>query len=146
MADHCARNWGLRGVPKAKSRRRLVVCNSQGAVMIVTIVSLSREKPMIKFETIVRDSGVSLGPQQRQRPRNTPIVRQSIIASHVPELNNNSPVTVSPEESLPIKFEEAFCRQPNPPEQDLELHPDQLRRISRAVWEAERLMSTDREA
>ena len=54
------------------------------------------------------------------------------VNNHIPRTGTKQQLSgpISPEEPLLIKFE-AFCRQPTPPERDLELHADQLRVISR---------------
>ncbi|KAJ5954350.1 hypothetical protein N7501_008629 [Penicillium viridicatum] len=44
-------------------------------------------------------------------------------------------ISTSPAVALTIKFEELFCRQPVPPEHNIELLPAQLEAISSAVWD-----------
>ena len=97
--------------------------NSRGDVKLVIIVSLSRKTPDIKFEAVTLDPTVSYVPK----------IRQTITASR--DANKpNSQITIRPAIPLIIEFEELFCRQPVPPEHDIELSPDRLGVISTHVW------------
>jgi hypothetical protein len=105
--------------------------NSRGDVKLVIIVSISRKTPNIKFETIALDPTVN--SLRLQRPRYVPKIRQTITASR--DANNpNSQITIRPAVPLTIGFEELFCRQPVPPEHDIEVSPDRLGEISKQVW------------
>jgi hypothetical protein len=100
--------------------------NSRGDVKLIIIVSISRKTPNIKFKTITLDPTVN-------SLRYVPKIRQTITASR--EANNpNSQITIRPAVPLTIGFEELFCRQPVPPEHDIEVSPDLLGEISEHVW------------
>ncbi|OQE16266.1 hypothetical protein PENFLA_c028G06762 [Penicillium flavigenum] len=126
--------------------------NLQGAVKVVIIVTISQKKEeeeekkkkknlMITFETIILDRAMSLRPLPHLRRRYKTITRQKITTSREPGRSEHSaPITVCSDESLLIKFEEAFARQPIPPELDLLLEPDQLRTTSRHFWEVRNLV------
>lgn len=101
--------------------------NSKGDVKLVIIVSINRETPIIKFETVFLDKVVN--SLRHQWPRYVPTIRQSITTSR-----HGAQVTVSPATTLVIEFEELFCRQRVPPEHNIEISPDQLRDISSDVW------------
>ncbi|KAJ6125327.1 hypothetical protein N7471_012644 [Penicillium samsonianum] len=105
--------------------------NSRGDVKLVIIVFVSRKTPNIKFETVALDPTVN--SLRLQRPRYVAKIRQSITASR--DANQpNSQITIRPAVPLNIGFEELFCRQPVPPEHNIELSPDRLGRISKHVW------------
>jgi hypothetical protein len=104
--------------------------NSRGDVKLVIIVSISRETPDIKFETVASDPTVNYVLK----------IRQTITASR--DANKpDSQITVSPAAPLTIGFEELFCRQPVPPEHNIELSPDRLGRISKHVWRGARILA-----
>ncbi|KAJ5534920.1 hypothetical protein N7527_001174 [Penicillium freii] len=120
----------IRGVSSLKeadeSDAEWWLTNSTGEVKLVIIVSINRETPDIKFETVLLDTVAS--SLRRQRPRYVPTIRQSIITSR-----RDAQISTSPAVALTIKFEELFCRQPVPPEHNIELLPAQLEAISSAV-------------
>ncbi|CAI7645829.1 unnamed protein product [Penicillium glandicola] len=103
--------------------------NSRGDVKLAIIVSISRKTPNIKFETVALDPTVN--SLRLQRPRYVPKIQQTITASRDA---NTSNITITPAVPLTIGFEALFCRQPVPPEHDIELSPDRLERISKNVW------------
>ncbi|CAG8032800.1 unnamed protein product [Penicillium nalgiovense] len=105
--------------------------NSRGDVKLVIIVSVDRKTPNIKFETVALDPTVN--SLRLQRPRYAPKIRQTITASRDIK-NPNSQITIRPAVALTIGFEELFCRQPVPPEHNIDLSPDRLGRISKHVW------------
>ncbi|KAJ5687004.1 hypothetical protein N7536_009623 [Penicillium majusculum] len=105
--------------------------NSRGDVKLVIIVSISRKTPNVTFETVTLDLPVN--SLRLQRPRYVPKIRQSITVSRKKN-EPNSPITITPRVPLTIGFEELFCRQPVPPEHNIDLSPDRLRRISKHVW------------
>ncbi|CRL24597.1 unnamed protein product [Penicillium camemberti] len=115
--------------PKLKADAEWWLMNSRGDVKLVIIVSVNRKTPKIKFETVT----LTPATLRLQRPRNVPTIRQSITTSRDPE-RPDATITVSPPVPLTIQFEELFCRQPVPPEHNIDLSPDQLREISRQVW------------
>ncbi|KAF4770174.1 hypothetical protein N7455_006137 [Penicillium solitum] len=99
--------------------------NSRGDMKLGIIVSISRKTPNIKFETVALDLIVN--------SFYVPKIRQTITASR--DANKpNSQITIRPAVPLVIGFEELFCRQPVPPEHNIELSPDRLGRISKQVW------------
>ncbi|KXG53383.1 uncharacterized protein PGRI_004330 [Penicillium griseofulvum] len=105
--------------------------NSRGDIKLVIIVSISRKTPNIKFETVTLDPTVN--SLRLQRPRYVLKIRKTITVSR--DANKpNSQITIRPPVPLTIEFEELFCRQPVPPEHNIELSPDRLGRISRLVW------------
>lgn len=116
--------------PKLKADAEWWLTNSRGDVRLVIIVSVDRKTPKIKFET------VTLNPAnlRLQRPRYVPTIRQSITTSRDPN-RPDATITVSPSVPLTIQFEELFCRQPVPPEHNIDLSPNQLREISGQVWD-----------
>lgn len=114
---------------KLKADAEWWLMNSRGDVKLVIIVSVNRKTPKIKFETVT----LTPATLRLQRPRNVPTIRQSITTSRDPE-RPDATITVSPPVPLTIQFEELFCRQPVPPEHNIDLSPDQLREISRQVW------------
>ena len=103
--------------------------SSQGQVKLVFIVSINPKIPEIKFETVVLDPVVH---SLHQRPY-VPTVRQSITTSRPPK-QPSAQISVCPAVPLTIGFEELFCRQPVPPEHNIELSPDELGVISEHVW------------
>ncbi|KAJ6180157.1 hypothetical protein N7519_010618 [Penicillium mononematosum] len=105
--------------------------NSRGDVNLVIIVSVSRRTPNIKFETVALDPTVN--SLRHQRPRYVPMIRQTITVSRVAN-NPNSQITIRPAVALTIGFEELFCRQPVPPEHNIDLSPYKLGEISTDVW------------
>ncbi|KAJ5189340.1 hypothetical protein N7491_005674 [Penicillium cf. griseofulvum] len=113
---------------KLKADAEWWLANSKGAVNLVIIVSINRTTPNIKFETVLLDIS-SLRPQLRQRPRYVPTIRQSITTSRC-----GAQITTNPAVALTIEFEELFCRQPVPPEHNIEISPGQLEEISTDVW------------
>ncbi|KAJ5783473.1 uncharacterized protein N7518_009150 [Penicillium psychrosexuale] len=101
--------------------------NSRGDVKLVIIVSISRKTPNIKFEA------VTLDPTVNSLRLQWPKIRRTITASR----DANKPysqITIRPAVPLIIGFEELLCRQPVPPEHDIELSPDRLGGISTHVW------------
>ena len=124
-------------VVESESYRKLRVdaewwlTNSRGDVKVVIIVSINRKTPNITFETVAL--GLSVNSLRPQRPRYVPKVRQSITVSRKKD-EPNSPITITPPAPLIIGFEELCCRQPVPPEHNIELSPDRLGRISKHVW------------
>ncbi|KUM65018.1 hypothetical protein ACN42_g2048 [Penicillium freii] len=129
--------------------------NSKGAVKVVIIVAVSKKKEeekkekmrMITFETIILDSTtVSLRPLSHRRRSYKTITRQKITTSKPGLSDRRTPITAHPDESLLIKFEEAFDRPAIPPEHDFLLTPDLLRTASREVWEAQDLDSAEKSA
>lgn len=105
--------------------------NSTGDVKLVIILSISRKTPKITFETVALD--LTVGSLRLQRPRYVPKIRQSITASRKKN-DRNSPITITPPVPLTIRFEELCCRQPVPPEHNIEISPDRLGWISKHVW------------
>ncbi|CAG7962037.1 unnamed protein product [Penicillium nalgiovense] len=91
-------------------------------VGLVVIVSINRISPEITFQTIVLDTATAI-----------PTVRQAVTTSRAPK-QPDAPITTSPAEPMIIRFEEILCRQPVPPEQDLQISLDWLKRASRWVW------------
>lgn len=91
--------------------------SSQGQVKLVVIVSINPKIPEIKFETVVLDPVVH---SLHQRPY-VPTVRQSITTSRPPK-QPTAQISVCPAVPLTIGFEELFCRQPVPPEHNLNYH------------------------
>ncbi|KAJ5486491.1 hypothetical protein N7530_000791 [Penicillium desertorum] len=103
--------------------------NSRSDVKLVIIVSVSRKTPNIKFETVALDP-----------TRYVPKIRQTITASR--DANNpNSQITIRPAVALAIGFEELFCRQPVPPEHNIDLSPYELGEISTDVWGGARILA-----
>jgi hypothetical protein len=66
---------------------------------------------------------------RQQRPRYAPTIRQSITTSR-----RGAHITTNPAVALTIEFEGLFCRQPVPPEHNIEISPDRLGDISSNVW------------
>ncbi|KAJ5201039.1 hypothetical protein N7449_005842 [Penicillium cf. viridicatum] len=54
-------------------------------------------------------------------------------------INRKIPENHCPSDSSSVKFEELFCRQPVPPEHDIEISIDQLKDISDNVWSEQNL-------
>lgn len=121
----------------SKSYRKLRVdaewwlTSSKGDVKLGIIVSISRKSPNITFETVTL--GLPVNSLRLQRPRYVLKIRQSITVSRKKN-EPNSPITITPPVPLTIRFEELCCRQPVPPEHNIELSPDRLGRISKHVW------------
>ncbi|KAK4862984.1 hypothetical protein LT330_010089 [Penicillium expansum] len=115
---------------KLKADAEWWLTNSRGDVKLVIIVSVNRKTPQIKFETVT----LTPATLRLQRPRDVPTIRQSITTSRDPK-RPDATITVSPLVPLTIQFEELFCRQPVPPEHNIDLSPDQLREISGQVWD-----------
>ncbi|KAJ5563031.1 hypothetical protein N7461_001792 [Penicillium sp. DV-2018c] len=111
---------------KLKADAEWWLANSRGDVNLVIIVSITRKTPDIRFETVVLDTVSSL---KHQQPRYVTTIWQSITISR-----RGSQITASPSVPLTIEFEELFCRQPVPPEHNIEISSDQLREISSDVW------------
>ncbi|CAG7985954.1 unnamed protein product [Penicillium nalgiovense] len=104
--------------------------NSRGDVNLVIIVSVSRKTPNITFETVALDPTVN--SLRHQRPRYVPKIRQTITVSR--NANNPNSITIRPPVALTIGFEGLFCRQPVPPEHNIDLSPYELGEISTDVW------------
>ncbi|KAJ5501010.1 hypothetical protein N7527_012131 [Penicillium freii] len=109
--------------------REWPIITVEGQVKLVVIMSINPEIPEIKFETVVLDPVVHT---IHQRPY-VPTVRQSIMTSRPPK-QPGAQISVCPAVPLTIGFEELFCRQPVPPEHNIELSPDRLGQISEHVW------------
>lgn len=114
---------------KLKADAEWWLTSSRGNVKLIIIVSINRKNPDIKFETVALDQ-INL---RLQRPRYVPTIRQSITTSREAK-RPDAPITVNPAVPLTIQFEELFCRQPVPPEHNIDLSPEQLREISTQVW------------
>ena len=114
-------------IEKLKSDAVWWLANSVGQVKLVVIVSINQTSPEITFQTIVLDTATAI-----------PTVRQSVTTSRVPK-QPDAPITTSPAEPLIIRFEEMLCRQPVPPEQDLQISLGELETASRYAWMEQQL-------
>ncbi|KAJ6177700.1 hypothetical protein N7519_008161 [Penicillium mononematosum] len=114
-------------IEKLKADAAWWLANSVGQVKLVIIVSINQTSPEVTFQTIVLDTATAI-----------PTVRQSVSTSRAPK-QPDAPIITSPAEPLIIRFEEMLCRQPVPPEQDLQIPLDWLERASRYAWMEQQL-------
>jgi hypothetical protein len=88
---------------------------------------------VVQFQKLDSRRDMCFSPVALDPTRYVPKIRQTITASR--DANNpNSQITIRPAVALTIGFEELFCRQPVPPEHNIDLSPYELGEISTDMW------------